>query len=169
MPLTKLKRIWTFTRTLKGVFSPNITARVLNYAIKGKSVTANFLKPDICFDLTIPEQNGSPINLNPLFRKSTEKTPKKCSCASCRHHIEKRQKQIFIRRFLSYQYQCSLTSTDLENRLFKNKCPYRSRQKQYADYQSNNRWDLCRQSDSPRNTEQQPETQYHSTSRKHPY
>ncbi len=75
--LDKIKADMDVYCTLKGVFSPNITAKVLNYAIKGKSVTANFLKPDICFDLTIPEQNGSPINLNPLFPEINGKNSQK--------------------------------------------------------------------------------------------
>lgn len=53
--------------TLKGVFSPNLTARVLDYTVKGKSVTANFAKADICFDLEMLSENNSPIDLNPLF------------------------------------------------------------------------------------------------------
>lgn len=52
--------------TLKGIFSPNLTANVLNYTVTGKSVTANFAKADICFDLEIPSKN-SPVDLNPLF------------------------------------------------------------------------------------------------------
>lgn len=53
--------------TLKGVFSPNLTATVLNYSVKGKSVTANFAKADICFDLEMLSENNSPVDLNPLF------------------------------------------------------------------------------------------------------
>lgn len=53
--------------TLKGVFSPNLTANVLNYTLKGKSVTANFAKADICFDLEMLAENTAPIDLNPLF------------------------------------------------------------------------------------------------------
>lgn len=75
--LDKIKADMDVYCTFKGVFSPNLTARVLNYAIKGKSVTANFLKPDICFDLTILEQNGSSINLNPLFPEINGKNSRK--------------------------------------------------------------------------------------------
>lgn len=53
--------------TLKGVFSPNLTANVLNYTVKGKSVTANFAKADICFDLEMLSEKNTPLNLNPLF------------------------------------------------------------------------------------------------------
>lgn len=53
--------------TLKGIFSPNLTANVLKYTIKGKSVTANFAKADICFDLEMLSENNAPIDLNPLF------------------------------------------------------------------------------------------------------
>lgn len=53
--------------TMKGVFSPKLTARVLNYDVQGKSVTANFLKPDICFDLQLFSQENNALDLNPLF------------------------------------------------------------------------------------------------------
>lgn len=53
--------------TLKGVFSPKLTAKVLKYTVQGKSVTANFAKADICFDLEMLSQNTAPLDLNPLF------------------------------------------------------------------------------------------------------
>ena len=53
--------------TLKGVFSPKLEAKVLDYTVQGKSVTANFSAPDICFDLTMQSEKNSPLDLNPLF------------------------------------------------------------------------------------------------------
>lgn len=63
--------------TLKGVFSPSMTAKVLNYTVKGKSVTANFAKADICFDLEMQSQNNAPIDLNPLFPEINGKNSNK--------------------------------------------------------------------------------------------
>ncbi len=53
--------------TLKGVFSPKLKAKILDYEVQGKSVTANFLKPDICFDLELIAKGGGSLDLNPLF------------------------------------------------------------------------------------------------------
>lgn len=63
--------------TLKGVYSPKLTAKVLNYSVEGQSVTANFLNPDICFDLTVNAPNSNPLDLNPLFPEINGKTPSK--------------------------------------------------------------------------------------------
>lgn len=63
--------------TLKGVFSPNLTANVLNYTVKGKSVTADFAKADICFDLEMLSPNNTPINLNELFPEINGKETRK--------------------------------------------------------------------------------------------
>lgn len=63
--------------TLKGVYSPKLTAKVLNYTVKGQSVTANFLEPDICFDLRINSPDSNPLDLNPLFPEINGKNPLK--------------------------------------------------------------------------------------------
>ncbi len=65
--LDKIKADIDVFCTLKGVFSPKLEAKVLDYTVRGKSVTANFLKPDICFDLVMDSEKNSPIDLNPLF------------------------------------------------------------------------------------------------------
>ena len=63
--------------TLKGVYSPKLKAKVLNYAVEGKSVTANFLNPDICFDLNLIPAGNAPIDLNPLFPEINGKSTQK--------------------------------------------------------------------------------------------
>lgn len=75
--LDQIKADIDFFCTLKGVFSPKLDAKVLNYSVQGKSVTANFLKPDICFDLTMRSENNSPIDLNPLFPEINGKNSEK--------------------------------------------------------------------------------------------
>lgn len=60
--------------TMKGVFSPNLKAKVSGYDIRGKSVTANFFKPDICFDLKLVSDGSKPLDLNLLFPEINGKT-----------------------------------------------------------------------------------------------
>lgn len=59
--------------TLKGVFSPKLEAKVLDYTVQGKSVTANFSAPDICFDLTMQSEKIHLWTSIPFFLKSMEK------------------------------------------------------------------------------------------------
>lgn len=75
--LDKIKADIDVFCTLKGVFSPKLDAKVLNYSVQGKSVTANFLKPDICFDLTMQSEKNTPLDLNPLFPEINGKNSNK--------------------------------------------------------------------------------------------
>ena len=65
--LNKIKGELELYCTLKGVFSPKLTATIPGYQVTGKAVTANFLKPDIRFDLTLLQNKNSTTDLNPLF------------------------------------------------------------------------------------------------------
>lgn len=77
--LNNIKADMTVFCTPKGVFAPEITASVLNHRIKGQSVTANFLRPDICFDLEIQQNKNNTEQLNPLFPEINGKNVAKVS------------------------------------------------------------------------------------------
>ncbi len=80
--LDKIKGDLDLYCTLKGVFSPKLTASIPGYKVTGKAITANFLKPDIRFDLTLLQDKNTVTNLNNLFPEINGKNVNKVALPS---------------------------------------------------------------------------------------